>query len=236
MQELATSHGDYALTPIGIEFYGELDQATWIELGQRLGAAGRSLGFLVGDWLNYGEAKVKYGEYSHEEGGIYHEAIKITGLDYNTLSTYAGVARKVHFSMRIENLSFEHHRKVAPLKTDEEKQKWLQIAEQEREKNGKTMSSRRLARSILKGEVVDVSELSTPENDRGQNNIYPYINGLVTFWSKLKKAGWHETTEPERIRIMISDLQRVIDVYEELNAIYKEREAEQPEVPEWQRG
>jgi hypothetical protein len=207
----------YRISPVGIEFLGELDQREWTDLGKQLGSAARSIGFLIGDWLNYGEAKVKYGEYSHEEGGIYHDAIKITGLDYKTLANYANVSRKVQFSLRKENLSFDHHRRVAPLKTDEEKQKWLQIAEKVRDKQGgKTMSSRRLAKSILLGRVATIEEMSLPDDDRGCDNVHPHVNRIVAFWGKMKRSGFVDNADMEDIQIMLDDLGPVLDIAHEL--------------------
>jgi len=216
----------FRLSPVGIEFLADLDQQGWLDLGTQLGKAGRSIGFLIGDWLNYGDVKAKRGDYTHGEGGIYHDAIRITGLDYNTLSTYASVARKVQFSMRVENLSFDHHRKIASLKSDEEKQKWLRIAEKEREKNGKTMSARRLAKSIAKGEVVSVGEVSLPPSDRGQDNVHPHVNRLVAFWRKMKDQGWLENAERYQIQNLMTDIKPVIEIYEELRQRDRELEAD----------
>lgn len=228
--EMTIESPAFRLTPVGIEFLADLDQQGWVELGTKLGNAGRSIGFLVGDWLNYGEVKAKRGDYTHSEGGIYHDAIRITGLDYNTLSTYAGVARKVQFSMRVENLSFDHHRKIAPLKTDEEKQKWLRIAEKEREKNGKTMSSRRLAKSILLGHVAKVEEMSVPENDRGIDNVHPHVNRLVAFWRKMKDQGWLQNAERSRLRNMMIDISPVVEIYKELQHRDRELAAQEPDT------
>jgi hypothetical protein len=214
--EVSIDSTAYRLSPVGIEFLAELDQQGWVELGTKLGNAGRSIGFLLGDWLNYGEAKTKRGDYSHGEGGIYHDAIKITGLDYRTLAVFAHTSRRVQFLLRNKNLSFEHHRKVAPLRTDEEKQKWLRVAEKEREKNGKTMSSRRLAKSIAKGEVVSVGEVSLPPSERGQDNVHPHVNRIVAFWGKLKENGWLQNSEDLRLERMLRDLQPVVDIYDEI--------------------
>lgn len=207
----------YSISSTGIEFIEELDHEAWIDLGRKLGEAGRSIGFLIGDWLNYGEAKAKYGTYSHAEGGIYRDAIRITGLDYNTLSTYAGVARKVQFSMRIENLSFELHRKVAPLKEPEEQKKWLKVAQKQAEK-GKPISGRRLAKSILLGRVAKDSDMSVPENDRGRDNVHPHVNRLVAFWGKMKRDGYLENADVELMKCMMVDISPVLKIYEELEA------------------
>jgi len=226
MQDLATNDLACRLTPTGIEFLQELGHDDWVTLGGRLGNAGRSLGLLIGDWLVYGDGKINAGIYPKNEGGVYHDAMIITGLDYQTLANYASVARKVPHYLRKEHLSFEHHRKVAALKDEHDKAHWLGLAELERERQqGKPMSARRLAKSILAGRVVSPEEMRTPDNDQGQDNIYPYLNRLVAFWGKLKQAGWPESTDPERLKIMIDDMQRVIDIRREMQAIYDKRTA-----------
>lgn len=214
--EMTIESPAYRLSPVGIEFLAELDHQGWLELGTKLGNAGRSIGFLIGDWLNYGDGKVREGLYPKCEGGVYHEAIKITELDYQTLANYANVARKVPRYLRKERLSFEHHRKIAPLKTEEEKEKWLRIAEKEREKNGKTMSSRRLAKSILLGRVAKVEEMSVPENDRGIDNMCPHVTRIVVLWGKFKRSGFLENADAQAIEDMLSDLQPVLEIAQEL--------------------
>lgn len=220
----------FRLTPVGIEFLAELDQQEWAELGTKLGSAGRSIGFLIGDWLNYGDVKVREGIYQKSDGGVYHDAIAITDLDYQTLANYANISRKVPRYLRKERLSFEHHRKIAPLKGDEEKQKWLQIAETERERNGKTMSSRRLAKSILLGRVVSVEEMRTPDSDRGVDNVHPHVNRLIAFWRKMKQIGFLEHADPEQIQTMIEDLQPVLEIVLELRQAIRDAESEAVDI------
>lgn len=208
--EMSTESPSFRLTPVGIEFLDELDQQQWAELGAKLGNAGRSIGFLIGDWLNYGDGK---GEW----GNAYDEAMRITGLDYGTLRNYASVANKVQLSLRNYNLSWEHHRKVAPLKTDEEKQKWLKVAEKERDKQkGKPMSARRLAKSILLGRVAKVEEMSVPENDRGMDNMTVHITRLIVLWGKLKRGGYLERTCPDDMLDLIDEFQPLLDIVQEL--------------------
>lgn len=213
----------FRLTPVGIEFLGELDRQEWVELGKRLGNAGRSIGLLIGDWLLYGDVKVQEGVYDKDQGGVYFDAIAITGLDYQTLANYANVARKVPRYLRKERLSFEHHRRVAPLKTDDEKRMWLQVAEKEREKNGKTMSARRLAKSIAKGELVGVDEVSVPSSDRGQDNVHPHVNRIVSFWGKLTQNEWLEQSEDLQLERLLMDLEPVVDIHNKISAALNDR-------------
>jgi DNA modification methylase len=75
--------------------------------------------FALGDWLNYGE---------HAYGEKYAQAIEATEFKYQTLRVYAYVAANVPMLIRINNLLFSHHKEVAPL-TEELQREYLQWAE-----------------------------------------------------------------------------------------------------------
>lgn len=208
MQEAPTETPAYTLTPVGIQFRGELTREEWCALGNKLGNAGRSLGFLIGDWLNYGSGKGEWGD-------TYTEAMRITGLEYMTLAQYARVSKKVQFCVRTQNLSFELHRKVAPLKSEEDQRKWLQVAEKQADK-GKPMSSRRLAKSILLGRLAKDADMTVAEDDKGRDNVHPHVNRLMTFWRKMKAENWLQTTDSFMLNAMLEDLQPVVDMYNEV--------------------
>lgn len=76
--------------------------------------------FAIGDWIAYGE--MHYGEQ-------YAQALSETDYDYGTLRNFKYVASNVPLSLRNDNLSFDHHRAVAPLEPDEQAE-WLAKAEQ----------------------------------------------------------------------------------------------------------
>jgi len=94
----------------------------WLEQGRRLGLMGRSSGWWVGDWLNYGNAA--YGE-------RYVRASRITGYDVQTLMNMAYVSSRFHPSQRREPLSWSHHAQVAAL-TPEHQERLLVRAEAKR--------------------------------------------------------------------------------------------------------
>lgn len=204
--EMTTESTAYRICPLGIEFTEEIDQQTWIALGEKLGKAGRSIGFLIGDWLNYGEGKGKW-------GNAYENAMNITKLGYGVLRHYASVAKSVQLLTRVNNLSWDHHRKVAPLKSVEDQQKWLQIAlkEQDRQK-GKPMSARRLGKSIELGRIVKVEEMSVPKNDRGTDNISRRVTHIIVLWGKLKRAGYLKKTSVDDMLDLIDDLQPIVEI------------------------
>ena len=89
----------------GIEASGEPTLEEWLACGEFIKSADRGVHFWIGDWLNIGEAK--WGE-------MYERAMEVTGFDYETLRGDKYVAARVEFVRRRTNLSFSHHREVAP--------------------------------------------------------------------------------------------------------------------------
>lgn len=127
MLDVATPEiaGRYEATPLGLvlrkgrQMDVSLSIGEWSEIGRQLGAAGNGLLWCIGDWFVMGERSY---------GSTYTEAIAITGYAYQTLADCAYVASRV--SRRDENLSFAHHRAVAPLAPAEQRE-WLERAKAE---------------------------------------------------------------------------------------------------------
>jgi hypothetical protein len=80
----------------------------WSAVGSRIARVSNASCWWLGDWLVYGERTY---------GKRYTDAIKATGLDYQTLRNYAWVARRFEPSRRREGLSLQHHVEVAALPT-----------------------------------------------------------------------------------------------------------------------
>lgn len=93
----------------------------WDALGCWLRAAGKSLPWLVGDWMNFGEAI--FGEQAAQA----YEAAEATGWTLRTLEVYAWVCRMVPPERRRKELSFQHHQIVASLDAQTQT-KWLAAA------------------------------------------------------------------------------------------------------------
>jgi hypothetical protein len=80
-------------------------------IGTQLSAAVSSSAWCLGDWLVYGQAAFS---------GRYRDALEQTSLDYQTLRSYAWVARRFPVSRRRDNLSFGHHAETAALPRPEQ--------------------------------------------------------------------------------------------------------------------
>ena len=96
--------------PIAWTPHHKLDAHEWAAAGQRIGAVGRCIQWLLGDWIAYGN--VKFGE-------RYARAAKITGYDTQTLMNMVYVASRFPVSRRRENLSWSHHETLAALELEE---------------------------------------------------------------------------------------------------------------------
>lgn len=78
----------------------------WCETGKQLMTMNESINWWLGDWLNEGEAR--YGE-------TYTQALEVTGHKQDHLIKCKQVAKGVKKWMRIQDLSWTHHRHVADL-------------------------------------------------------------------------------------------------------------------------
>lgn len=111
--ELTPASSSVAWTP-----NRELDAVSWAIAGRRIGAVGRCIQWLLGDWIAYGNERF---------GERYARAAKITGYDTQTLMNMVYVASRFAISRRRENLSWSHHETLAAL-SFEAQECWLDQA------------------------------------------------------------------------------------------------------------
>lgn len=201
MNTLAIQDPKFSITPTGIEFHQELSFDEWDTLGQKLAPIGRSIGFIIGDWINYGDGR--YGE-------KYEEALAKTGLSYQTLANYAHVARKVEIYLRKENLDWSKHSTVAKLKTEEEKRHWLDMAEKH------DLSVRRLRKSINFGRLATDEEVEGDPADRGYVTYLALLNRLRRWWKRETGKAPVDEWDEERREVLKRDFKLVLEIYESL--------------------
>lgn len=89
-------------------------------LGVALGRASRTMTWMIGDWINFGERKF---------GEKYAQAVEATGLRKETLMNYASTARRVPPEVRRPELTFGAHVEVAKLEPLDQIE-WLERAVQ----------------------------------------------------------------------------------------------------------
>lgn len=90
----------------------------WKGIGERLATMGDSCNWWLGDWLAYGD------RYRRE----YPVAMQQIDRSYAALTQYAYVASKVEVCTRVQDLSWTHHRVVAPFETEQQRY-WLDEAQ-----------------------------------------------------------------------------------------------------------
>lgn len=92
----------------------------WKDAGRSIEKEHGDYRWKVGDWLLAGERQ--FGKKA------YKEAVAITGYKRATLYDLARVAKRVHSSVRTEDLSWNHHRAVEELGDREAQKEWLRNA------------------------------------------------------------------------------------------------------------
>lgn len=101
------------VSDVGITFLKDLDFDDWYKLMQTLQRLETAFQFGIGDALNYGQ--MQYGE-------KYSQAMDATGYAYQSLANWAWVSKSIPHDNRISGLSWSHHRVVAKLPEDQQKQ------------------------------------------------------------------------------------------------------------------
>lgn len=213
-------------TRIGIEFAPDVTFDEWAAIADKIGEATRSLGFIVGDWLVFGEDRFARQQELpgmkldptprrvDQTGSDYQRVITATGLDATTLQNYIYVSRNVPHRLRSEKLSWEHHKAVAKLKPAEQ-QRWIKLTEARLDK-GETISTRRLRKSIIVGKLLTPEELIPDASDRGIENHIPFVNRLCAWWGRLRDRKWLETATPEQRATLKRDLKPIVQIYQQL--------------------
>ena len=201
MNSLAITDPKFTITPTGLQFHQELSYDEWDDLGKKLAPIGKSIGFIIGDWINFGETTY---------GDKYKEALASTGIAYQTLANYSYVARKVEFSLRKENLDWYQHATVAKLKTPEEKQHWLEMAEKH------NLSVRRLRKSINFGRLATQEEVQGDPADRGHVTYLALLNRLRRWWSRETGKAPVDDWDEDRREGLKRDFKLVLDIYNAL--------------------
>jgi hypothetical protein len=205
-----------SVSRLGMCINGNLSVEEWQELAVSIGELATSIAFIVGDWLVYGQNL--FGKDGYPDKKVDHPsyqlAPKATGLDLSTLQNYAYVSRSVPYSVRSEQLSWEHHRLLAKL-PDADMQDWIRKCEDE-EDAGRRMSTRRLRKSLALGRVATADDLLPDDSDNGQENHIPLVNRFCGWWRRLQNSRFLATATGEQRAAMKRDLEPIINIYNQL--------------------
>lgn len=102
----------------GLFLPADLEYDSYESVGAMLGALHQATGFLIGDYLLYGE---------HTYGDKYVQAAILLGLSPQTCANYQSIAKRVPPGRRRHGVSFSIHGEVASL-APAEQERWLAIA------------------------------------------------------------------------------------------------------------
>jgi hypothetical protein len=130
-------------TEVGLKVKKKPSFDQWKETGSGLGVMRTAIPFAIGDWINFGEGE--YGERWSQASDVFGQ------YDYNTVSNYASVCRKVPIEIRESVLSYSHHQAVAKLERDQQIY-WLKKAISDPDEDGRMLTSTEL-RAKIKGEI-----------------------------------------------------------------------------------
>jgi hypothetical protein len=188
------------MTKRGIRFNESITFEQWENVGKFWGEVRESKQFWIGDWSNAGEQK--YGE-------KYAQAIDSTGYDYAVIANMRYVCSRVELSRRRENLSFEHHKEVAPLEPEQQTQ-WLNTAESEN-LNVKELRASVKARRVVKDVVEDKNSKMG-----GLITIEGWSTLAIRWVSTMREKRVFDALTPTKKQEIKAELKPIVDFYNEL--------------------
>jgi hypothetical protein len=186
----------YQASPTGLKISQSITFDEWAAIGGRFGTALQTAAWCIGDWMVYGERKWGHqlifdGEEFNPKlparipSAAFEMAVASTGLDWQTLSVYASVCRKIPLAERKIRLTFGHHRILAPLPPPQ-RLEWLSLFDSE---SNSVPTVKRLALSVrMAGDgparIVTDEEIMAQAEASGHDNYIPHLMRLVTILRK----------------------------------------------------
>jgi hypothetical protein len=191
--EVATVPPFIEISNIGLKLANDLTLQEWLVLGENFGNAMKKASWCIGDWMVYGEKK--WGRQTLFEGDgfdekcnripsdIYEKAVACTKLDRQVLKNYAVVSRAFPVDKRAAQLSFSHHRVLAPL-PPEKRIEWMNVTL----KLSSPPSVQRLSMSIRIADgnprIVSAQEITSRGQQAGHDNYGVHMVRLMTVLRK----------------------------------------------------
>jgi len=111
----ALTIGGFEATMLGLTITGQPGYEVWEAYGRGLQGVQSAIHWVIGDWLNYGEARY---------GDTYTQALELTPYSLSTLQSDKWVANAIPSCNRLVGLAWKVHREVGGLPV-EEQMGWL---------------------------------------------------------------------------------------------------------------
>jgi len=221
------------VTPLGLDMDPDLTFEEWSGLAADIGSTLKSMAFVIGDWLVFGEEKfapqpdlpnlnLEINPRRIRVSGERYEATQAaTGFDPATLKNYAYVSRRVPMSLRNDILSWEHHKVVAKLNPAKQ-ESWLNTAAAG--VSGKRISVRRLRESITSGRVLTNEELTAAPAEQGVTNHIPSINRLCGWWKFIGGDEWIKSRSTDQLAALLRDFEPLVTILNQLRTTIQNRQ------------
>lgn len=217
--EISNESNNISVSELGVKFSENVTIEEWENFGEQIGRVVNSSQFIIGDWLNFGRNKWDRAEFQKR---VEIAEVK-TGLDPDTLRVYSCFARRVPFENRNPKCSFQLHRIVAKLDS-EDQSKWLNIAE------AKAMTGKRLKASIVAGKPLSVEELApkkSSENLHSYDDCLGFVHDIQRWYVRRKEENIFENMNIEELAFERDKLKPVAEIYNEFNAMIREKQKEE---------
>lgn len=151
--------GNFCVTSTGLLITDQLTEQEWRDFFPAVSSIQSSLSWLYGDYFACGQNLFQH---------TYEEMATFTGLKADTIEVYASICRNVPKLIRINSLSFGHHRLVASM-PEEAQTEWLGRAVE----NG--WSVKQMAKAITGVDDTPLPPLADPKNRRILNRVWKAV-------------------------------------------------------------
>jgi hypothetical protein len=166
----------YRTTRIGLEIIKPSTEQEWGQYGEILKAVDEAKQWSIGDWLVDG--KRHYGD------KLFKKASEILGIEEQTLRIQKSLSEKFELLMRVNNLTWNHHREVSSIKKTE-------IGEHGKLSVSDNPDHEAMAKLLHQAET---EQLSTRE-----------LADLVSQYKRRQQEEIRLANEPERYSLILAD-------------------------------
>ena len=204
------------VSELGVAFSENVTIEEWEMFGEQIGRLVNSSQFIIGDWINFGRNRWENREELEKRIAIAEEK---TGLDPVSLKCYASIARRIPMENRSVNCSFDMHRSVAKLNSDDQK-KWLKVADE------RNMTTRVLKASIKAGKPITKKEQksSQPESVHTYDDCVVFVHNIFRWYTRKKNARYFDKLSVEQLVFQRDKLKSVAEIYNEFNSMIREKQ------------
>lgn len=194
IREIVTDRVTVLKDSIGVKLADETPIEECLRIMDWAQAMSDHVGFMIGDIINFGEAKW---------GSKYQQAMEQTGRAYSTVAGYALTARRIPADQRIPALSFSHHREILRIGEDEKIAKVLKQVSDQADK-GKLPTRDELRKKIVEftprkvKKPKKVTSGKKGKAKKGERKVVPAYKPSPEEENKLEEA-WIATEEASKL-------------------------------------